>query len=257
MNIAVTLIAFALLLIFIYLYLNEKKKTRGRQLPEAEIKPVLEQHVAFYKKLSDADKVVFIKRVQDFLKRTSINGVGTEVTDADKILVAASAIIPIFSFPDWRYRNIQEVLIYKNAFDKSYSQTEGERNVLGMVGDGAMNNTMILWQEALRRGFDRDEGQNTAIHEFAHLLDKADGSVDGVPEYLMDKQQAAPWLKRIRQEIKNIRSGEADDADINVYAATNEAEFFAVITEYFFEKPQQLKEHHPKLYEDLERIFSA
>lgn len=257
MNLAVTLIAFILLIIFIYLYFNERKKTGGWELPEAEVKSILEQEVVFYRKLSETDKAVFIRRVEGFLKDTAINGVGTEVTDADKILVAASAIIPIFSFPDWRYRNIQEVLIYKNAFDKSYSQTEGERNVLGMVGDGAMNNTMILWQEALRRGFDRNEGKNTAIHEFAHLLDKADGSVDGVPEYLMDKQHAVPWLKRIRQEIKNIRNGKADDADINVYAATNEAEFFAVITEYFFEKPWQLKEHHPKLYEDLERIFRA
>lgn len=255
MNFAATLIAFILLFAFIYLYLKGRKKTPLGEFPEAEIKTVLNEEVAFYKKLSETDKTAFIQRVEDFLEYTSINSVGTDVTNTDKILVAASAIIPIFSFPEWKYRNIHEVLIYKNAFNEYYSQTRGERNILGMVGDGAMNNTMILSQEALRSGFDRNEGYNTAIHEFAHLLDKADGSIDGVPEYLMDKQHVAPWLKRIRQEIQNIRNGEADNADVNPYAATNEAEFFAVITEYFFEKPQQLKEHHPKLYENLEQIF--
>ncbi|HTN47086.1 MAG TPA: M90 family metallopeptidase [Flavipsychrobacter sp.] len=253
MNYGAVAVAFLLLLAFIYLY----RKSRSRLQPAVaadHTRKILEDQVPFYRKLQATDKPSFEERVNDFLAHTAITGIGTEVTIEDRILVGASAIIPIFAFPGWRYRNIQEVLVYKDTFNKDFSQTEEERNILGMVGDGALNNTMILSQQALRGGFDRNDGHNTAIHEFAHLLDKADGSVDGIPEYLMDKQQTAPWLHHIRQEIANIRSHD-NDADINPYAATNEAEFFAVITEYFFEKPNELQAHHPKLYNDLQKIF--
>lgn len=216
----------------------------------------LSEYVKFYQDLDEYNKKNFEERVAKFLSRTVINGIGTEVTDEDKILVAASAIIPIFAFPDWEYRNVDEVLIYKNTFDRNFSQTDKERNVLGMVGEGVMNNTMILSQQALRNSFKINDGHNTAIHEFAHLLDKADGSIDGIPEYLMNRQEIAPWLELIKTEIEHIRENKKEHRDINSYAGTNQAEFFAVITEYFFEKPDQLKEHHPELYEDLKHIFT-
>lgn len=208
---------------------------------EDSVEKILEEHVSFYKKLNPEDRSIFEERVKDFISNTAVNGVGTDVSDTDKILVAASAIIPIFSFPDWKYKNISEVLVYKNTFNQEFSQTEKERNVVGMVGDGAMNNTMIISQQSLRNGFDSDDAHNTAIHEFAHLLDKADGSVDGVPEYLLDNQQTLPWLKRIREEMKHIRNDDNHAADIDPYAGKSEAEFFAVITEYFLKSLSNYK----------------
>lgn len=255
LQIIATIIAFVLLFVFTFIYRKGSKKDVLPEIPEPDLNKLLSEHVRFYNKLDDAQKIVFENRVEDFLSRTAITGVGTTITELDKALVGASAIIPIFAFPDWKYNNVDEVLIYKDTFNEQYSQTDAERNILGMVGDGAMNDTMILSQQALHEGFDKHDAGNTGIHEFAHLLDKADGSTDGVPEYLIDKQHAAPWLKRIREEIMHIRNADIQDADINPYAATNEAEFFAVITEYFFEKPELLKEHHPQLFEDLEEIF--
>ncbi len=213
----------------------------------------LQQHVAFYRKLDDTRRQVFLSRVEDFLAATQITGIGgVQVTDLDRALVAASAIIPIAAFPDWRYRNISEVLLYPDTFTKDYSLKDAGRNVLGMVGEGAMNGQMILSQQALRDGFARDDAQNTAIHEFVHLVDKADGAADGIPEYLVDKPHLEPWLQVMHREIGKIRSG---DSDLNPYAGTNEAEFLAVTAEYFFEKPELLREHHPKLYELLHGMF--
>jgi len=120
------------------------------------------------------------------------------------------------------------------------------------VGDGAMNDTMILSLRALREGFEKKDGSQTALHEFVHLIDKADGVADGVPEYLIPKSLIEPWLRHIRAGIIDIKQ---NDSDINPYAATNEQEFFAVISEYFFEKPQLLQRHHPQLYEMLNRMF--
>ncbi|MDR3679708.1 MAG: zinc-dependent peptidase [Flavipsychrobacter sp.] len=231
-----------------------RRRIKNFKLP-ATTHDYLLEHVAFYKALTDDKRLQFDERVRDFLARTAVTGIGIEITETDKVLVAASAIIPIFSFPDWRYNNISEVLLYKGTFDKEYHTKGGERNVLGMVGNGAMQGQMILSLPALRAGFSNPvDGNNTAIHEFAHLIDKADGSTDGVPEYLLKPEHIEPWLKYMHQNIEEIRKSR--HSDINPYGATNEAEFFAVMSEYFFERPQDLQKRHPELYALLDEMFN-
>ena len=177
----------------------------------------------------------------------------TEVEDIDRMMIAASAVIPIFGFTDWEYINLNEVLLYPDHFNEKFAYEGEDRNTLGLVGDGPYQNIMILSKTALRAGFNDQSGKsNTAIHEFVHLIDKTDGAVDGIPEFLLDKPSVLPWLALMRQKIKEIME---NDSDINVYGATNQAEFFAVASEYFFEKPELLQAKHPKLYDILSRIF--
>ena len=112
---------------------------------------------------------------------------------------------------------------------------------------------MILSKPSLHNGFRNEtDKKNTAIHEFVHLIDKLDGNVDGIPELLMEKQYVIPWLDLIRKKIEQIQAGKSD---INPYGATKESEFFAVISEYFFERPKLLKRKHPELYKYLVEIF--
>jgi Mlc titration factor MtfA (ptsG expression regulator) len=125
---------------------------------------------------------------------------------------------------------------------------------MGMVGDGALHRMMILSQGALRTGFEQAGRGNTAIHEFVHLLDKADGAVDGVPEAMLPDELTREWMHYMYETIKDIKSG---DTDINPYAATNEAEFFAVLSEYFFQRPDDLREKQPELWKLLETIYGA
>ena len=238
----------------IMVYNNYGKGNKHYKLPD-NASALLHDHVAFYRNLNDDRKKEFEERVRDFLSRVRITGVGgVQVEDLDRLLVASGAIIPIFSFPGWRYNNINEVLLYKDTFNDSYKVEGGDRNILGMVGEGAMQRQMILSQPSLRSSFNNSsDGHNTAIHEFVHLLDKADGAIDGVPEYLLSRPYIVPWVKQIHQTIQEMKKGQ--DKDINFYGATNDAEFFAVISEYFFERPDKLKEHHPELYALLEKIF--
>jgi len=115
-----------------------------------------------------------------------------------------------------------------------------------MVGTGYMEGKMILSRQALRQGFQNEtDRRNTAIHEFVHLIDKADGTIDGVPELLLDKQYVLPWFDMVEKKIEEIQAGKSD---INPYGATNRAEFFAVLGEYFFESPklQRLSEREFK-----------
>jgi Mlc titration factor MtfA (ptsG expression regulator) len=233
-------------------------KDKPARIPDYELSPdayqLLSDNVSFFRNLDDKQKKVFQNRVADFLVHVRITGIGTNVEDLDRILIASGAIIPIFAFPDWRYNNISEVLLYKDTFNADYSADGRERNILGMVGDGAMNRQMILSQPSVRSSFkDPEDGHNTVIHEFVHLIDKADGATDGIPEYLLSHPYILPWINRIHQTIKAMK--DKGHSDINFYGATNDAEFFAVISEYFFERPKELKMHHPELYAMLEQMF--
>ncbi|MCB0651439.1 MAG: zinc-dependent peptidase [Saprospiraceae bacterium] len=230
-----------------------KKQNRAhRPFPEAW-KVILKNEVRFYRLLSPRDKDRFEQMVLNFLDKITITGVETEIDDTDKLLVASSAIIPLFEFPDWEYRNLNEVLLYDNYFNQEYETRGEERNISGMVGSGAMNRMMILSKPALHQGFENTNSKsNVGIHEFIHLLDKSDGETDGIPEVIMEQQYVIPWLKMMHNEIREIKSGHSD---INPYGATNEAEFFSVISEYFFKRPLLLKKNHPELFEILEKVF--
>ncbi len=215
---------------------------------------VLQRDVVFFRALEPAEQIRFRRELQVFLGEKRVTGIGTQVDTTTRVLAGASAIIPIFGFPEWEWDQINEILIYPSRFDENFSFEKGKgKNTLGMVGTGAMNRLMILVKPDLVQGF-RNPGDkhNVGLHEFAHLVDKSDGSVDGTPAVGLDRQSIGPWIELVRRKMAEIDRGESD---INPYALTNEAEFFAVASEYFFERPGVMKKKHPELYTMLERVF--
>jgi Mlc titration factor MtfA (ptsG expression regulator) len=240
-----------LVILFIVLFVRRKKRPSG-PFPEAWRKILLDK-VDFYRRLSPEERERFEREVLFFFQEIDITGVDVELTDSDRLLVAASGIIPLFGFPGWHYRNLNEVLLYKDRFNLDY-QTQGtDRNINGMVGTGSMQRMMILSQRALHKGFRHADSRNVGIHEFVHLLDKFDGETDGLPAQLLERQYTIPWLEHVRQEMEAIRERKSS---IRPYGATNQAEFFSVVSEYFFERPAQLRKKHPELFELLEEIFN-
>jgi Mlc titration factor MtfA (ptsG expression regulator) len=245
-------VAGMILLLYAVFSKTKKKIKTGDPFPE-NYRLILQEYVDFYNELEDDRKLQFENRLRHFLATTKITGVNTDVEDVDKVLVGASAIIPIFGFTDWEYINLKDVLLYPDAFNEKFNQEGDDRTTLGIVGEGPYQNMMILSKHELRQGFINKTGKNnTAIHEFVHLIDKTDGAVDGVPEFLLSKKYVLPWLNLIQENIQEIRQSKSD---INPYGATNQAEFFAVVSEYFFERPDLLQENHPELYEMLNKIF--
>jgi len=240
------------LVLFVVYSLFKKKKAIAQPAVDKE-RDILGKQVQFYQKLNAADKIEFEQRIRNFLQKVRIEGIDLEIDDSDKVFVAAAAIIPIFGFKNWEYRNIHDVLIYPTSFNRHFKTKGKERDVLGMVGNGAMENQMILSIDELRNGFlNTTSKSNTAIHEFVHLLDKDDGTTDGLPENLMPHKYSIPWLKRIHEEIALIQKGKSD---ISYYGATNEGEFLAVAAEYFFKQPEIMEKKHPELYGLLQHIF--
>ncbi|AOW20308.1 zinc-dependent peptidase [Urechidicola croceus] len=253
--IIIALLIIVFITIYFFNFYNKKEAwTEPTTLFPMKWRILLEKNVNFYNSLSIDEKKYFEFEIQEFLANHKITGIDVNVDITDKLLVASSAVIPIFKFPDWKYTNLDEVLIYSDSFNENF-ETKGEnRKILGMVGTGFMNGTMILSKPALHHGFsNQSDKKNTAIHEFIHLIDKMDGVIDGIPKVLLENQYSIPWFDLIDKKIDEIYKKRSD---INPYGGTSRVEFFAVIGEYFFERPKLLSRKHPELYEILEQIFN-
>jgi len=237
-------------------YSQNKKKEKERILEEPfseDWASFLQDSVTYYRALSEENQQVFQKWIKLFLYENKITPVGVEITDEHRLLVASSAIIPVFSFPYYTYPNLDEVLIYPDSFDFEYNIEGPNRSILGMVGTGVMDGKMILSKKALEHGFWNDnDKRNVGIHEFIHLIDKQDGAIDGVPSLLLDNKVSLPWLELIKEKTEKIIKGKSD---IDDYAATNKAEFLSVMGEYFFESPEVMKKKHPEVYQQLSEMF--
>jgi hypothetical protein len=262
---------------------------------------ILDSRVAYYRNLDPAAQQRFRRLAAIFLDETPITGAGCEVDDTVRVLVAASAVIPILGFPDWDYATLREVLIKPGEFTARPTEDDDDDDndpMLGMVGNrgGSFHGTLILSKADLIRGFSRSRDKmHVGIHEFAHLVDEGDGAIDGVPAWL-PRDRIRQWLDLVHRElgrdgqrrradaIEDMDDEESDAApgpqdgkapapagpdsrrprpqqhhedwaDMPDYAFTNEQEFFAVSTEYFFKAPRQLAERHPELYDMLRQTF--
>lgn len=213
----------------------------------------LKEKVLFYRKLDDTHKERFKKKTLSFLRNTTITGVELEVTDELRLFVAASAIIPVFNFQGWEYLNLGEVLIYKGLVETRQAEENEQKDILGQVRPFQSGHILLLSKESLERGFEAMNGkENVGFHEFSHLIDEADGQIDGLPRALMPEPLLRPWTELMYKEIERIKKGQSD---INPYGLTNHAEFFAVVCEYFFENPQKFHHKHPELFAILDKTF--
>jgi len=241
----------------VYWWMTRSLRRRREILAQAfplEWKAVLQKEVVFYRSLDADGQARFLRELQVFLAEKRITGIKTTVDTTTLVLAGASAIIPIFGYPDWEWDQISEILIYPGRFGPDFEIGEGhDRNTLGMVGTGVMNRVMILSKPDLLQGFRNSaDKRNVGLHEFAHLVDKSDGTVDGIPGVGLDRQTVGPWIELIRRKMNEIEVG---DSDLSRYALTNEAEFFAVATEYLFERPGLMRNKHPELFGFMQRIF--
>ena len=125
-----------------------------------------------------------------------------------------------------------------------------KRATTSPLPDGPLQGPIIFSENHLKHGFRRShDGFNVGLHELAHIMDMADGAADGVPA-AMDWMATAPWVEVMARHMKKkSRRGKREVLDD--YSKTNEAEFFAVAVETFFEKPKLMKRKEPKLYELL------
>ncbi|RYM30816.1 peptidase [Brumimicrobium glaciale] len=236
--------------------INTRKKSPRKAKVSLSVndKHWMRGHISFYKRLNKEDKIIFEDRVGIFMADVTITEIGQERPEKETcIYVASSAVIAFWGLPYYNYGNLREVLVYPTNFDMDNSLNK--RGIVnGKVHHGGlMNNTMILSLPALETGFQIDnDKQNVGIHEFSHLLDKSDGKIDGIPEYLGEEDKKI-WVGLMKEAMDNIK---ANESSIPAYGGTSEAEFFAVVTTYYKECPSLLKIKNRPLFEFLDEYFN-
>lgn len=241
----------------IWLFTNHEYKIRRaleQEIPK-EWKLILQKRVGFYHTLNELEKKQFEKLIHRFLLEIPIIGIKTTVSQEIVVLVAASAVIPVFSFKNWSYNKLKQVLIVDKVvpMNDGINDKDKKQYATGLVHDFGTHHVMFLSKQALLQGFkNMEDRKNVGIHEFAHILDAMDGEIDGIPSTFLGEKYLVEWKRLVKEITHKIKSHKSR---IDEYATTNSAEFFAVTSEYFFENPALLKKDHPKLYLLLSKIY--
>jgi len=247
-------IIIIIIAVLVYFALTGGSRSVDKQIKAGfpkEWEDILKSHVGIYHILSPEKKERFKERVHRFILTKPVVGYQTDVDDVVKILVASSAVMLTLSFERWNFNYLSGVIVTDQSINED---TEKQGNfVLGQVETQGDNSKMVLSKSSLLQGFrNMNDRKNVGVHEFAHVLDHADGEIDGIPKAIMPPDLVDAWVKLVGENIKEIYER---DSDIDTYGATSESEFFAVVTEYFFEKPDVMKAKHPELYDILSKTF--
>lgn len=242
---------------------KSRRRERLRALPlPAEWERIIERNVSTFGRLSPEDRRELLGHTQVLLSEKHFEGCGgLELTDEIRVTVAAQACVLLLHRDTDYYPRLTSILIYPSAYlvpgehpigDGLWEESEDIR--LGHTGPrlGAL---VVAWDDALRGGRTVDDGDNVVFHEFAHQLDFEDYIVDGTP--LLEYRQHQSWARVMSAEYEELRRANAggETTLIDQYGAKNPAEFFAVLTELFFERPIDLRAKHPALYEELRAFY--
>ena len=182
---------------------------------------------------------------------------GLVVTDEMRVLVSVQAALLLLRRGAGYFPQLRQVLIYPGAFvvDRSHAGAAGlvheERRAL--AGESWQQGQVLLsWQDVLAGAADPHDGHNVVIHEFAHQLDQESGAANGAP-WLREPVRRARWAQVLGHEFQALqeRLAQAETGLIEPYAATHAAEFFAVVSELFFEKPAELALAHRALFAEF------
>ncbi len=241
-----------------------RRKILAEPFP-GEWETYIQKSLPYYQHLNPEEQKRLRSLIQIFIAEKDWVGCnGLELTDEIRVVIAAHACLLILALPNDFYRNVETILVYPTTVvspERSTSffeiPTSPVRGPFPILGEAHHQGPVILVWDAIKKETRHPEnGHNVVYHEFAHKLDMLDGSADGTPP-LATAEEYQRWVKvcsRVYLELRDkVEKGKP--VIIDSYAATNEAEFFAVVTEYFFNKPQSMKQHHPQLYEVLQGFY--
>ena len=250
-------------LIFIVRHVFKKRRIQKLRAtpPPDSWQPILDQHFLIVQRLSEAHRNQLYGYMQVFLDRVTFEGCGgQEITEEIKVTIAAQACLLLVGREHKVYPRLKTILVYPHTYKSGASGMFGGNNGEGArLGESWGCGVVVLsWNSVDGGARNLKDGHNVTLHEFAHQLDQEDGAADGAP-ILVDRSAYGAWGHVLSEDYdrlcKKTKKGKRDVIDR--YGATNPAEFFAVSTETFFEKPKQLKGNHPELFAELQSYYNV
>ena len=225
----------------------------------------IERNVAHFRRLEENERKHLRDLVQVFVAEKNWEGCGGMVmNDEIRVTIAAQACLLVLNLPHDFYRKVDAILVYPSTIvtpERRIGVFEVPRGIVAgptpILGEAQMRGPVILvWDSVLQNARHPESGHNVVYHEFAHKLDMYDGCPDGTPP-LESKEQLQRWMAICSKEFLRLRKRTASGQRtfLDSYGAVNEAEFFAVITEQFFDQPEAMKQKHAELYEVLRDFY--
>jgi Mlc titration factor MtfA (ptsG expression regulator) len=241
------------------------RQRRRRRLLAAPFSPawrdILRQRVYLYQHLPDELKEQLHNDIKLFLADKTFEGCGgLTVTEEMRVVIAAEACLLLLNRPVKMYPHLRSILVYPRAYVATSAVALGgfaAPHTSVRAGESWQGGDLVLtWDAVAREAASPADGQNVVLHEFAHQLDQEDGRVDGAPR-LDSPSRYATWARVFSAEYQQLLEDIARNRPhvLDDYGATNPAEFFAVATETFFERPRDLHKHEPRLYEQLQQYY--
>ena len=264
------LIAFITLLIAVIvawtLYRYLKRRELIAEIAHTPFSPSYREvveRIPHYHKLSPEERKSIERSILLFIRTKEFIGVKTEVTDEMRVTIAFYACLLMLHIEGGNcYENLKTILIYPFAMVTEQVRGQGgifSKEEMVLSGQSAGDTVVISWHDAKKEAYHLRH-DNVIIHEFAHEIDYMNGEADGVPPIELSRYHE--WSQVLYGEFERLNEVALKDRDwgkykiLGAYAATNEAEFFAVITERFFESPRSLKRHFPDLYQELSSFYN-
>lgn len=240
---------------------RRRDRLRAAPFPAAWLE-IIEKNFPFYRGLPEADRRELQGHIRVFLAEKTFEGCGgLEITEEIRVTVAAQACLLLLHRETDYYPRLYSILVYPGAYMVRAVESLGGGFVLegdqGRLGEAWRDGVVVLAWDAVQAGAaDMGDGENLVLHEFAHQLDHEDGSGDGAP-ILPRRSRYVAWARVLGAEYERLRqdSRRGRKSVLDEYGATKPAEFFAVATECFFEKPAQMRKKHPELYEELKEFY--
>lgn len=203
------------------------------------------------------------RHIQVFLSEKAFVGCQGQVIDDEvRVTIAAQACLLLLNRPTDYYPVLRQVLVYPSAFAADITHTDESGVVQSgrdwRAGESWQEGQVILsWEDVLTGAANPHDGWNVVIHEFAHQLDSETGLTDGTPA-LANRARQASWSRVMQAAFEAlvvaVDRGEGDTF-LDPYGASDPVEFFAVVTEAFFEQGPELRAHHPALFDELRAFY--
>lgn len=245
---------------------DQRRAEARKRLFPPEWEAFARTNVAHYCVLDDAERAELRSMMQVFLEEKNWEGCGgLDLTDEIRVTIAAQACLLQLGLPHDYYRNVESILVYPSTvvpperhpgfFERVDGPVETSVPLLGQAFNQG-GPVILVWDAVLHDARHPEQGHNVVYHEFAHKIDMLDGAADGTPP-LADRDQFAEWVAVCSSEFLRLRrlAEKGHKTFLDAYAAKNEAEFFAVATETFFDRPLALQRHAPDLYGVLSAYY--
>ena len=241
---------------------TERRRARLRALPFPPAwRRILRRRVPAVARLPPDLQQRLKGHIQVFLaEKPFIGCAGQTITDDQRVTIAAQACLLLLGQPRPRYYpRLREVLVYPDAFvvNRVMAQAGGvlQAQRQALSGESWSQGRVILsWAETLAGAADPADGHNVVVHEFAHQIDQDKGVADGRP-WRVSRAQRQRWAQVMGEAFERLR--QQPSALISDYGATEPAEFFAVLSELFFEQPQALAAEAPAVYRELALLYQV